>query len=207
LARLFESPLQPLQQADRVVVTIWYRAPELLLGAKHYTKAIDVWSIGCIFGELIMGYGLFKGKEVKADRTNRNPFQKDQLDKIFYHLGIPTEHQWPGVKHLPDASKLSTFNGTYPEKPLKSVIGKRVSENGFKLLLKMLEFDPLKRISADEALDHPYFLEDIKPSMNAFEGAGNLVYPRRVVEVTEEVKKEWKEKDELAANQKKRKAK
>ena len=91
LARLFQSPLFPLHQADRVVVTIWYRSPELLLGAKHYTKAIDVWSIGCIFAELIMGYGLFKGKEVKADRNNRNPFQRDQLEKIFHHLGVPNE--------------------------------------------------------------------------------------------------------------------
>jgi len=55
---------------------------------------IDVWSIGCIFAELIMGYGLFKGREQKADRNNRNPFQKDQLEKIFNHLGVPNESKF-----------------------------------------------------------------------------------------------------------------
>ena len=122
LARIFQAPLQPLVVADRVVVTIWYRSPELLLGAKHYTKAVgpsaksacgptgsvcacvltapmpvawwvpplsDVWSIGCIFAELLMLHSLFKGKEVKAQANNRNPFQRSQLEKIFDYLGLP----------------------------------------------------------------------------------------------------------------------
>lgn len=53
-ARLFNSPLKPLADLDPVVVTFWYRAPELLLGARHYTKAIDIWAIGCIFAELLV---------------------------------------------------------------------------------------------------------------------------------------------------------
>src|SRR2546426_106464 len=52
-ARLFNAPLKPLADLDPVVVTFWYRAPELLLGARHYTKAIDIWAIGCIFAELL----------------------------------------------------------------------------------------------------------------------------------------------------------
>lgn len=89
LARLFQSPLQSLVQADRVVVTIWYRSPELLLGAQHYTKAIDIWSIGCILAELWTGQSLFKGREVKATPNNRTPFQRSQLEKIFEYLGKP----------------------------------------------------------------------------------------------------------------------
>ena len=95
LARLFQSPLQSLVQADRVVVTIWYRSPELLLGAQHYTKAIDLWSIGCILAELWTGQSLFKGREVKATPTNRTPFQRSQLEKIFEYLGKPNG-MWMG---------------------------------------------------------------------------------------------------------------
>lgn len=58
-ARLFNSPLKPLADLDPVVVTFWYRAPELLLGAKHYTKAIDTWAIGCIFAELLTTEPIF----------------------------------------------------------------------------------------------------------------------------------------------------
>jgi cyclin-dependent kinase 8/11 len=66
LARLFQSPLNPLFHGDKVVVTIWYRSPELLLGSRHYTKAIDIWAIGCIFAELLMLKPLFKGDEAKS---------------------------------------------------------------------------------------------------------------------------------------------
>ena len=66
LARLFQSPLNPLFHGDKVVVTIWYRAPELLLGSRHYTKAIDIWAIGCIFAELLLLKPLFKGEEAKS---------------------------------------------------------------------------------------------------------------------------------------------
>ena len=58
-ARLFNSPLKPLADLDPVVVTFWYRAPELLLGARHYTKAIDIWAIGCIFAELLTSEPIF----------------------------------------------------------------------------------------------------------------------------------------------------
>ena len=100
LARLFQAPLQPLVVADRVVVTIWYRSPELLLGAKHYTKAVDLWSIGCIFGEVLNGQSLFKGKEVKPQQNNRNPFQQNQLEKVFEYLGMPQRERWNGLNYL-----------------------------------------------------------------------------------------------------------
>lgn len=120
LARLTYQPLQPLFAGDKVVVTIWYRAPELLLGAKHYNKAVDVWAVGCVMAELASLRPIFKGEEAKLDSKKNVPFQKDQLLKIFEVLGtpegstssmavfisdspfVPTERDWPGVKDLPE---------------------------------------------------------------------------------------------------------
>lgn len=76
-------------QGDKVVVTIWYRAPELLLGTHHYTKAIDVWAVGCIYGELLLLKPLFKGEEAKMDSKKSVPFQKDQMNRIIDILGFP----------------------------------------------------------------------------------------------------------------------
>eukprot|EP00959_Pyramimonas_sp_CCMP1952_P338873 7096668-Pyramimonas_sp.AAC.1 len=71
LARIFQDPLRSLTD-NGVVVTIWYRAPELLLGAKHYTHSLDMWAAGCIFGELATLKPLFQGQE---DKSSNNPFQ------------------------------------------------------------------------------------------------------------------------------------
>uniref|UniRef100_A0A6N2NBB5 Protein kinase domain-containing protein n=1 Tax=Salix viminalis TaxID=40686 RepID=A0A6N2NBB5_SALVM len=65
LARIYQAPLKALSD-NGVVVTIWYRAPELLLGAKHYTSAIDMWAVGCIFAELLTLKPLFQGAETKS---------------------------------------------------------------------------------------------------------------------------------------------
>ena len=78
IARLFQQPLRALHH-DGVVVTVWYRAPELLLGAKHYTKSIDMLAIGCIFGELLTSKPLFQGTEEKKPKA----LQTDQLNKIL----------------------------------------------------------------------------------------------------------------------------
>ena len=88
LARLVYEPLQPLIAGDKVVVTIWYRAPELLLGAKHYSKAVDMWAVGCVIAELAGLKPIFRGEEAKMDKKNI-PFQKDQLLKIFEVRGTP----------------------------------------------------------------------------------------------------------------------
>jgi cyclin-dependent kinase 8/11 len=89
LARLIYQPLQPLFVGDKVVVTIWYRAPELLMGAKHYNKAIDCWAVGCVMAELASLRPIFKGEEAKLDSKKNVPFQRDQLLKIFEVLGTP----------------------------------------------------------------------------------------------------------------------
>ena len=90
LARTVYEPLQPLLAGDKVVVTIWYRAPELLLGAKHYNGAIDLWAVACVIAELASLRPIFKGDEAKLDSKKSVPFQKDQLQKIFEVLGNPT---------------------------------------------------------------------------------------------------------------------
>ncbi|KAI0739262.1 kinase-like domain-containing protein [Daedaleopsis nitida] len=102
LARLTHQPLQPLFAGDKVVVTIWYRAPELLLGAKHYNKAVDIWAVGCVMAELASLRPIFKGEEAKLDSKKNVPFQKDQLLKIFEILGTPTERDWAKIKDLPE---------------------------------------------------------------------------------------------------------
>jgi len=90
LARLFWKPLQSLYTGDKVVVTIWYRAPELLLGSKHYTAAIDLWAVGCIFAELLALRPIFKGEEAKMEKKSTVPFQRNQMQKIIEILGTPT---------------------------------------------------------------------------------------------------------------------
>eukprot|EP00250_Pteridium_aquilinum_P010926 c19719_g1_i3 orf=927-1853(-) len=97
LARIYQAPLKPLGD-NGVVVTIWYRAPELLLGAKHYTTAVDMWAVGCIFAELLTLKPLFQGIE---DKSTHNPLQLDQLEKIFKVLGHPTPEKWPTLINLP----------------------------------------------------------------------------------------------------------
>lgn len=162
LARIFQSPVKSLSDVERVVVTLWYRAPELLLGAKHYTKAIDIWAVGCIFAEIITTKELFCGKEV-AGRSA--PFQADQCDKIFQIMGLPSEQKWKGISLLPLYFQIANWHRerNYPQQSnLKAAVplgsGPR-AQHAFGLLSQMLELDPEKRMSAAEALLHPYFTE------------------------------------------------
>ncbi|KAJ4292159.1 hypothetical protein N0V88_005787 [Collariella sp. IMI 366227] len=85
----------PPPQLTQLVVTLWYRAPELLLGAPRYTSAIDMWSIGCIFGELLTREPLLQGRN-----------EVDQLTQIFSLCGVPTDESWPSFRRLPNARGL-----------------------------------------------------------------------------------------------------
>ncbi|XP_017323132.1 cyclin-dependent kinase 11B isoform X1 [Ictalurus punctatus] len=152
LAREYGSPLKPYTP---VVVTLWYRGPELLLGAKEYSTAVDMWSVGCIFGELLTQKPLFPGKS-----------EIDQINKIFKDLGSPSEKIWPGYNEMPAVKKM-TFT-EYPYNNLRKRFGALLSDQGFDLMNKFLTYCPAKRISADEALKHEYFRETplpIEPSM------------------------------------------
>jgi cell division cycle 2-like len=173
LARRFGDPMGYMTQ---LVVTLWYRAPELLLGAKEYTTAIDMWSIGCIFAELINKEPLFPGRS-----------ELDLLSRVFKLLGAPNERIWPGCKDLPLAKSIS-FNGPsyvlifylilhnqkfsfaltksisfyYSHSSLRAKFP-YLTESGHDLLSKLLTYDPAQRITAEEALQHPYFTESPLP--------------------------------------------
>lgn len=106
LARMFQKPLHSLYNGDKVVVTIWYRAPELLLGSRHYTPAIDMWALGCIFAELLSLRPIFKGEEAKMDSKKTVPFQRNQMQKIVDIMGLPTKERWPLLVHMPEYQAL-----------------------------------------------------------------------------------------------------
>lgn len=128
------------------VVTLWYRAPEVLLGGRQYSTPVDVWSVGCIFCEMLTSKPLFPGDS-----------EIDQLFRIFRQLGTPTEAEWPGVTSLADYKH--SFP-KWPAQPLQKTIKElRNDPLALDLLQKMLVYEPSKRISAREALKHPYFDE------------------------------------------------
>mmetsp|Transcript_15348 Transcript_15348/g.25021 ORF Transcript_15348/g.25021 Transcript_15348/m.25021 type:complete len:502 (+) Transcript_15348:99-1604(+) len=130
------------------VVTLWYRAPELLLGVGHYTAAIDMWAVGCIFAELLGRRSPLPGEE-----------ELQQLERIFDLCGTPTEETWPGVSQTPMFKRLK-----FEKK--ESSIDKRFSwmkPLQLDLFKRLLTLDPRKRITAAEALDHDYFWADSTP--------------------------------------------
>ncbi|KAJ3242069.1 hypothetical protein HDU81_007823 [Chytriomyces hyalinus] len=147
LARRFGEPMQGFM--TQLVVTLWYRAPELLLGAKEYSTAIDMWSIGCIFAELVNKEPLMPGRG-----------EIDQLDKIFKLLGTPNEKVWPGFMNLPVAKSFNFKHQPFHNLRLRFP---SLTENGIDLLSKLLTYDPKTRITASEALKHPYFTESPLP--------------------------------------------
>ncbi|XP_055308352.1 cyclin-dependent kinase 19-like [Sitodiplosis mosellana] len=106
MARTFHSPLKPLEEVDEVVVTSWYRAPELLFGTRHYTKAIDIFSIGCIFAELLTNLPIFASNPETVSQPIRLPYQRNQLDKVFSVLGYPSLSSWSDLKHIPKYTKM-----------------------------------------------------------------------------------------------------
>ena len=152
LAREYGSPLKSYTS---VVVTLWYRAPELLLQTKKYSFPIDNWSVGCIFGELITMKPLFQGKS-----------EINQLNIIFKELGSPNEKIWPGYSELPLVKKMTFVE--HPFNNLHNRIGKKMGKSGFDLINRFLTYCPERRITAEEALKHEFFTETplpVDPSM------------------------------------------
>eukprot|EP01080_Neovahlkampfia_damariscottae_P005777 gene5777-9598_t len=173
LARKIQDPIRNLSD-DGPVVTIWYRAPEVILGAKHYTPAIDIWSVGCIFGELLTGLPLFNGKEIKMEGDN-NPFQEYQMEIISTVLGCPSVESWNSLKSLPQYHQISKFT-KYSKNLLSEKVKLDPNSEVFDLLQKMLIYDPEKRITATESLSHSFFKEDPKPVRYPFQNL-NYTYP------------------------------
>ena len=139
LARSFGIPIKTLTHE---ILTLWYRAPEILLGQKEYSTPVDMWSIGLIFYEMAHRKPLFAGD-----------CEIDQIFKIFQMFGTPNEKTWPGITKLPE------FKLTFPQFKGKGInaYNRNIDSVGLDLLSKMIRLDPCKRISAKQALQHPYF--------------------------------------------------
>ena len=147
LARSFGSPGRKFTGQ---VVTRWYRAPELLFGAKFYGAAVDLWSIGCIFAEMLMRAPFLPGTS-----------DIDQLSRIFTALGTPNSTVWPGIDALPD---YVAFNGSAtPATPLSDHF-RAASPAAIALLSRLLTFCPSRRPTAEEALASTYFSEAPLPA-------------------------------------------
>ncbi|XP_027127464.1 cell division control protein 2 homolog D-like [Coffea arabica] len=138
----------PIKKYTHEILTLWYRAPEVLMGGTHYSTGVDMWSVGCIFAELVTKQALFPGDS-----------ELQQLLHIFRLLGTPNEQMWPGVSKLPNWHE-------YPQwspQPLSSAVP-NLDEKGLNLLAEMLQYEPTKRISAKKAMEHPYF-DDLDKSL------------------------------------------
>jgi len=143
LARAFGIPVRSYTHE---VVTLWYRAPDVLMGSRKYSTPVDLWSVGCIFGEMAGSRPLFPGTS-----------DADQLTRIFKVLGTPTETTWPSMAELPEyRGQFEKIEGVFPEFPEASL-----STEGKALLMSMLKFEPGHRVTAKDALSEHYF-EDVK---------------------------------------------
>ncbi|KAJ2781683.1 cyclin-dependent kinase 5 [Coemansia javaensis] len=162
LARAFGIPVRSYSHE---VVTLWYRAPDVLMGSRQYDTSIDLWSVGCIFAEMATGRPFFAGSSVD-----------DQILHIFKIMGTPVDplapgyvpapgdsegpcRLWPGCSQLPEwRAGFPAFPGT----PLEPLLPK-LSSRGVDLLRLLLAYAPEERISAEQALQHPYF-DDLRPA-------------------------------------------
>lgn len=149
LARILEEggSNEKEQQAGMMteyVATRWYRAPEVMLTAAKYSRAMDVWSVGCILAELFRGAPLFPGRDYRH-----------QLLLVFSVIGTPRGRELECV----ESSRARDYIASLPQhRPTEdwSVLFPKASESGIDLLKRMLVFDPRQRITAAEALAHPY---------------------------------------------------
>lgn len=156
---LARSTTVPVGQLSDQVVTLWYRAPEILLLSPDYGPAVDVWAIGCIMAELYLGRAIFKGSD-----------EEDQLAKIFKIMGTPTEFFWPGFQKLPG------YRANFPKfgaVDLRLVVT-GIDDVGLDLMSCMFLLCPILRISADDALQHSWFVLGVGGCMAIDDGLGWL---------------------------------
>ncbi|CAD8078253.1 unnamed protein product [Paramecium primaurelia] len=128
------------------VATRWYRAPEILLGSQKYSKAVDMWSIGCILGEMILGKAIFPGTSTM-----------NQVEMILEILGTPTEEDIKSIAAPLAKPILDDFQYVKP-KNFKTVFSQE-SDDTLSFLKNLLVFNPQKRLTVEQALAHPYMAE------------------------------------------------
>lgn len=133
-----------------LVVTRWYRPPELLLQLRKYTTAIDIWGVGCVFGEM------YKGKPILAGNSDVN-----QAHLIFDLVGSPTDENMPGWRSLPGCEGVTEF-GTKPPSIRRAF--SELSPTALSLLTELLTLDWRKRVNAIDALEHAYFHTEPYPA-------------------------------------------
>jgi len=132
------------EELTEYVMTRWYRAPEVMVTSRHYDYAVDIWSVGCILAELLNRKPLFRGENYVS-----------QLDKIFRVIGTPEEKDYA---IFTNTAALSYVQKMEKLKPIPwNEVFPSASEKAIDLLSKMLVFNPAERITAAEALEHPYF--------------------------------------------------
>ena len=134
-------------------VTRWYRPPELLFGATAYGAAVDMWSLGCLFFEL-----LFRVRNENYRAYFPGESDTGQLTAIFQQRGTPTKEDWPMHESLPNFMSIIDSHAQAPY-PRRSAEGFGFSASAISMLDSMLEYNPLKRASAKEVLDHDYFFQ------------------------------------------------
>ncbi|KAK5656333.1 hypothetical protein OQA88_4713 [Cercophora sp. LCS_1] len=155
LARFYAKRHQ-LDYTNRVI-TIWYRSPELLLGETQYSAAVDIWSAACVMMEIFTKRPIFPG-----DGSEPN-----QLEVINNVLGTPNRTNWPGLVHMPwyellraDYSRPNTFTEKFKN---------ALTPDAFDLLAAMFQYDPVKRPTASQVLQHSYFVTEQPPPRQAIE--------------------------------------
>ncbi|NXH93876.1 CKD18 kinase, partial [Pachycephala philippinensis] len=131
----------PTKTYSNEVVTLWYRPPDVLLGSTEYSTPIDMWGVGCIHYEMVTGRPMFPGSTVK-----------EELHLIFRLLGTPTEDSWPGIT---SNEEFRAYNFTHSG--FISPLFPRLDSEGIDLLTNLLLYRAKGRISAEAALQHPYF--------------------------------------------------
>lgn len=148
LARAFGIPVRSYTHE---VVTLWYRAPDVLMGSRKYSTPVDIWSVGCIFAEMVNGRPLFTGNT-----------DSDQLQNIFKVMGTPCEKMWPSISELPD------WKPDFPqyEQQNWSNMVPNLDATGIDLLKSMLQYDPNRRSSGRSSMEHEYFRGVSEPIKN-----------------------------------------